>query len=152
MHFSCVQAALFFKACSPGALCIGSMADASAISVAATRAAAVSEGDVATEHGSEDNALSSACSSSSQGDGSASTGSSLLDQIHKLKADQAALKTAKAKLAKDMKNAVKRKKRLQSRAVQLSDTDLCDFSVYHHVHHKMGRPILAGDSFALPTL
>ena len=126
MHCSCVQAALFFKACSPRALCIGFMADASAISVAATRAAAVSEGDVATEHGSEDNALSSACSSSSQGDGSAITGSSLLDQIHKLKADQAALKTAKAKLAKDMKNAVKRKKRLQSRAVQLSDTDLVE--------------------------
>ena len=102
------------------------MADASATLVAATKAAAVAEEEVDSEHGSEENALSSACGASSQGDGCASTGSSLLNQIHKLKADQVALKTAKAKLAKDMKNAVKRKKRLQSRAVQLSDTDLVE--------------------------
>ena len=39
-----------------------------------------------------------------------SSGSMLLDQIDKLKAEQVALKATKAKLAKEMKNAVKRKK------------------------------------------
>ena len=55
-----------------------------------------------------------------------SSGSMLLDQIDKLKADQVALKATKAKLAKEMKNAVKRKKRLQGRASQLSDNDLVE--------------------------
>ena len=40
-----------------------------------------------------------------------SSGSMLLDQIDKLKAEQVALKATKAKLAKEMKNAVTRKKK-----------------------------------------
>ena len=83
------------------------MADASATSVAATKAAAEAEEEVASEQGSEEAAPSSA-----GGELSSSTESSLLGQIVKLKADQAALKAAKAKLAKDMKNAVKRKETL----------------------------------------
>ena len=102
------------------------MADASATSVAATTAIAVAEEEFASEHGLEEVAPSSAGGASSLSAVFASTGSSRLNQIDKLKADQVALKAAKAKLAKDMKNAVKRKKRLQSRAAQLSDTDLVE--------------------------
>ena len=50
----------------------------------------------------------------------------LLEQIHDLRAQQANLKEQKAKLAKDMKNAVKKKKRLQSAASLLSDLDLVE--------------------------
>ena len=97
------------------------MADASATSVTATTVAAEAEEEVASKQGLEDSAPSSA-----GGEPSSSTESSLLNQIVKLKADQAALKAAKAKRAKDMKNAVKRKKHLQGRASQLSDTDLVE--------------------------
>ena len=121
------------------------MADASATSVAATTAAAVAEEEVASEHGLEEIALSFAGGASSLSAGCASTGSSLLNQIDKLKADQAALKAAKAKLAKDMKNAVKRKKRLQGRASQLSDTDLVEV-LRMRKHQKGGHGAAPPDS------
>ena len=44
--------------------------------------------------------------------------------IHKLKAKQNELRAQKQKLAKDLRNAERRKKRLRSRARQLTDEDL----------------------------
>ena len=102
------------------------MSVSSATSDAVNTAAAEAREEVVSEHGSEEVAPSSVGSASSSGHGSDSTGSSLLNKIDKLKADQAALKAAKARLAKDMKNAMKRKKRLQGRASQLSDIDLVE--------------------------
>ena len=52
--------------------------------------------------------------------------SGLLDHIQKLRAEQQTLKDEKAKLAKDMKNCMKKKKRLQTRACLLSDVDLVE--------------------------
>ena len=52
--------------------------------------------------------------------------SGLLDHIQKLRAEQQTLKDDKKKLAKDMKNAMKKKKRLQTRACLLSDVDLVE--------------------------
>ena len=52
--------------------------------------------------------------------------SSLLDQIQALRRSQQALKDQKKQVAKDMKNAMKKKKRLQGRASQLSDKDLIE--------------------------
>ena len=52
--------------------------------------------------------------------------SGLLCQIQKLRAEQQALKDVKKQLAKDMKNAVRQKKRLQTRAMTLTDNDLVE--------------------------
>ena len=52
--------------------------------------------------------------------------SPLLQKIKDLVETQKALKEQKEKCALEMKNAVKRKKRLQARASQLSDTDLVE--------------------------
>ena len=73
---------------------------------------------------------SSTASSSSTGNQEAQSEpgagtSSLLDQIQKLRGEQQALKDEKKKLAKEMRNAQK-KKMLQSRASQLSDVDLVE--------------------------
>ena len=65
---------------------------------------------------------SSAGSSSS----SSSAKSDLLQKIKDLKDTQQALKEQKKKCAQDMKNALKRKKRLQGQASQLSDADLVE--------------------------
>ena len=51
--------------------------------------------------------------------------SALLNKIQKLRADQELLRAQKKILAKDMENAQK-KKRFQTRAVQLSDSDLVE--------------------------
>ena len=50
----------------------------------------------------------------------------MLQQIKGLVETQKALKEEKKKCAKEMKNAMKRKKRLQGKASQLSDTDLVE--------------------------
>ena len=52
--------------------------------------------------------------------------SGLLDQIQKLRVEQQSLRSQKKQLAKDMKNAVKKKKRLQTRASLLTDVDLVE--------------------------
>ena len=52
--------------------------------------------------------------------------SGLLQKIKDLVDTQKALKEQKKKCATDMKNAMKRKKRLQGKASQLSDTDLVE--------------------------
>ena len=57
---------------------------------------------------------------------SETSGSGLLAEIKKLRGTQKALKDEKKQLAKDMKNAMKKKKRLQTKAVQLTDSDLLE--------------------------
>ena len=52
--------------------------------------------------------------------------SDLLQKIKDLAVTQKALKEQKKKCAVEMKNAMKRKKRLQGKASQLSDTDLVE--------------------------
>ena len=53
-------------------------------------------------------------------------GSDSLQKIKNLQETQRALKDQKKKCATEMKNAMKRKKRLQGKASQLSDTDLVE--------------------------
>ena len=50
----------------------------------------------------------------------------MLQKIKDLQDTQKALKEQKKKCAQEMKNAMKRKKRLQGKASQLSDTDLVE--------------------------
>ena len=57
---------------------------------------------------------------------STDTGSDLLQKIKQLSDTQKALKEQKKKNAIEMKNALKRKKRLQGKASQLSDGDLVE--------------------------
>ena len=67
--------------------------------------------------------------SSSAGSGSSSSTdgrSDLLEKIKELQDTQKALKEQKKKCALEMKNAMKRKKRLQVNASQLSDSDLVE--------------------------
>ena len=52
--------------------------------------------------------------------------STLLDKINELRRNQLELKMQRKQVAKDMKLAVKKKKRLQLRANQLSDGDLLE--------------------------
>ena len=54
------------------------------------------------------------------------SGSDLLQKIKDLQDTQRALKAQKKKCAQEMKNAMKRKKRLQGKASQLSDSDLVE--------------------------
>ena len=54
------------------------------------------------------------------------SGSDLLQKIKELQDTQRALKAERKKCAQDMKNAMKRKKRLQGKASQLSDADLVE--------------------------
>ena len=66
---------------------------------------------------------------SSSGGASASSidgDSDLLKKIRELQDTQKALKDQKKKCATEIKNAMKRKKRLQGKASQLSDTDLVE--------------------------
>ena len=49
---------------------------------------------------------------------------SLVESIRRLKAEQKHMKDAKKKIAKDLKNAEKRRSRLKKRATRLSDADL----------------------------
>ena len=71
-----------------------------------------------------------ASSESSSAGGSASSStegkSDLLEKIKALQDTQKALKDQKKKCAQDIKNAMKRKKRLQGKASQLSDSDLVE--------------------------
>lgn len=53
-------------------------------------------------------------------------GEQLISTIARLKAEQAQLKSERAKVSKDLKNAQKRKLRLRSRARQLTDADLLE--------------------------
>ena len=57
---------------------------------------------------------------------SSQSGSDLLQKIKELQDTQRALKAQKQKCAQEMKNALKRKKRLQGKASQLSDADLVE--------------------------
>ena len=50
----------------------------------------------------------------------------MLKKINELRMTQLALKSQKKQCAAEMKNAMKRKKRLQNKASQLSDTDLVE--------------------------
>ena len=50
----------------------------------------------------------------------------MLQKIKDLQDTQRALKAQKKKCAQEMKNAMKRKKRLQGKASQLSDSDLVE--------------------------
>ena len=52
--------------------------------------------------------------------------SGLLEKIDLLRREQQRLRDQKKKIAKDMRNAMKKKKRLQSRATLLSDIDLVE--------------------------
>ena len=52
--------------------------------------------------------------------------STLLDRINELRRNQLELKMQRKQVAKDMKLAMKKKKRLQLRANQLSDADLIE--------------------------
>ena len=52
--------------------------------------------------------------------------SDLLQKIKDLQDEQKALREQKKKCAQEMKNAMKRKKRLQGKASQLSDSDLVE--------------------------
>ena len=69
-------------------------------------------------------------SEQSSADGSASSSmeekSSLLQKIKNLQNTQKALKDEKKRCAIEIKNAMKRKKRLQGKASQLSDADLVE--------------------------
>jgi len=53
-------------------------------------------------------------------------GSDLLRQIEDLRDAQKSLKEQKTRCAKDMKNAMKKKKRIQNKAVHLTDSDLVE--------------------------
>ena len=50
----------------------------------------------------------------------------MLKKINEQRMTQLALKSQKKQCAAEMKNAMKRKKRLQNKASQLSDTDLVE--------------------------
>ena len=60
------------------------------------------------------------------GRGTSAGSSHLLTQIEKLRAEQHALRNVKKELAKNMKNAMRQKKRLQTRAMNLTDGDLVE--------------------------
>jgi hypothetical protein len=49
-----------------------------------------------------------------------------MDSIRKLKEQQAAIKAEKQRVAKELKNACKRRNRLKKRARQLTDVDLVE--------------------------
>ena len=53
-------------------------------------------------------------------------GSDLLRQIEDLRDAQKTLKEQKTRCAKDMKNAMKKKKRIQNKATHLTDSDLVE--------------------------
>ena len=58
-------------------------------------------------------------------------GSDLLRQIEDLKDAQKTLKEQKTRCAKDMKNAMKKKKRIQNKATHLTDSDLVEVLRMH---------------------
>ena len=62
---------------------------------------------------------------------SSQTGSDLLKRIQALRDTQKALKEQQQKCAVEMKNAVKKQKRQQGKASQLSDTDLLEVLRMH---------------------
>ena len=65
----------------------------------------------------------------------------LLAQIARLKSEQAVLRDNKKKVAKDLKNAEKRRGRLKKKARQLSDADLV--AVLHMRHDNSGASAAA---------
>ena len=60
------------------------------------------------------------------GAASENPGSGLLAEIKRLRDTQKDLKGQRKKLSKDMKNAMKKKKRLHSKACQLTDADIVE--------------------------
>ena len=72
-------------------------------------------------------AASSSVDTLLSGGGTSAGSSHLLTQIEKLRAEkQQALRNVKKELAKNMKNAMRQKKRLQTRAMNLTDGDLVE--------------------------
>ena len=71
--------------------------------------------------------------------------SALLDQIEALRATQRELKAHKKRVAVEMKNAMKRKKRLKGKASQLTDDDLVEVL---RMRHASAAVLPADDSEA----
>ena len=93
---------LFFEVLTAASSRVWAMADPAVTPVPATKTPAEAErGDISVK-GSEESAALSAGDAAASSASSASTGSSLLMQIHQLKAYQAALNAAKVKPAKDL--------------------------------------------------
>ncbi len=61
----------------------------------------------------------------------------LLEQIDALKAEQKKLKEEKVKIAKDVKNALKRKRRIKSKASVLTDADLVEVLRMRQVEERL---------------
>ncbi len=68
----------------------------------------------------------------------------LLESIRQLKEQQAAMKAARVKLTKDLRNACKRRNRLKKRARQLTDQDLVEVL-------QMRRDVVAAAGCGEPT-
>ena len=69
----------------------------------------------------------------------------MLVKIEQLRDTQRALKEQKKACAKDMRNAVKRKRRLQTQASQLSDTDLLEVLHMRKAKKVEGEKIASSD-------
>ena len=88
--------------------------------VSAEQTPAASAETSPAETPSESSTVGGAASSSSE------MGSGLLEKIQALSNTQKALKEQKKKCATEMRNAMKRKRRMQGKASQLSDADLLE--------------------------
>ena len=73
------------------------------------------------------------------------TGTTLVPEIARLKAEQTALRAQRKRLAKDLKNAEKKRSRLKKRAKLLTDSDLVAVMMLRVAERKDVKP------FAGPT-
>ena len=122
-----VQPSVLFVATNRIAQCVCGMTDADEARLSGAEESSTEQlGTASATPGSPRPARSE---SSSPGGSSSSVGenkSELLQKIKDLVDTQKALKEQKKKCAAEMKNAMKRKKRLQDKASQLSDIDLVE--------------------------
>ena len=98
-----------------------SCTEADAASHAATVAAVASPGSASSASGSSGTAGIAALLADAAGPANSEQ---LGDAIARLKGEQDAVRDHRKRVTKELKNAQKRKQRLQKRAKQLSDTDL----------------------------
>ena len=75
-------------------------------------------------------------------------GASLVPEIARLKKEQAALRDQKKRLAKDLKNAEKRRSRLKKRAKLLTNTDLVAVMMLRVAERKVSKIALVEPTVA----
>ena len=100
---------------------------------------------VASVEASEAGPPSAVCPGRGAAAASSEGKSDLLVKIEQLRDTQRALKEQKKACAKDMRNAVKRKRRLQTQASQLSDTDLLEVLHMRKAKKVEGEKIASSD-------